>query len=533
MRRSDLDPRPLSGSSSRDFQAGKRRGRSCRPVKCPGLALSALAAVLLPLTAALAVVLATAAPVLAQGASSDALSMDGYHSPFVKVAEKVTPAVVAIRTIHSADGDSGLQEMFREFFPPERHFRHPDFDVPGAGSGFVVSEDGYIVTNNHVISGADEIRVKLAGHEDPYPARIVGTDPATDLAVIKVDVDEALHYLRFGDSDGIRVGDWAIAIGNPLGQLEGSLTVGVISAKGRTDLAIEGADLLRYQDFLQTDAAINPGNSGGPLVDIRGNVIGVNTAINRSGQGIGFAIPARLTRFIYEQLVEFGRVRRGYLGIQMSSLHDWREQGHRVQARQGVVVTEVLPDTPAQRAGLRAGDVLTEFNGKRVTSIPDLRLRVAESAVGSTARLKISREGEERTLEVVLDEFDESVLARAAATADGETSKMPWLGLEVAPLDDGDPRARELMDQLDLRGEEGVLVVGVRPGSAADRARLRPGDLIVEIEGIPIPDLQSYRKVASARADDTRPLSLLVRRGEMNSYIEVLPPPAPPADEKP
>jgi len=472
-------------------------------------------------------------PAWSQGASRDALSMEGFHSSFAAVAEKVTPAVVAIRTIRNVDGDSGLQEMFREFFPKERNFHHPDFDVPGAGSGFLVSADGYIVTNNHVVAEADEIRVKLAGHEDPYPARVVGTDPATDLAVIKVDVDEELPYLRFGDSDEIRVGDWAVAIGNPLGQLEGSLTVGVISAKGRTDLAIEGADLLRYQDFLQTDAAINPGNSGGPLVDIRGNVIGVNTAINRSGQGIGFAIPARLTRFIYQQLVEFGRVRRGYLGIQMATLHDWKMQGHAVTADHGVVVTQVLDGTPAQEAGLLPGDVLTSFNGHEVSGISDLRFRVAESKVGSIARLRILRDGQPKSVEVTLTEYDEQELARQISPPEVPFARDLWLGLEVSSLKGGDPRAQELMDQFDLRDQEGVLVVGVQPGSPADRARLRPGDVIVEIEGTPITDLRDYQEVAKARADDSRALSFLVRRQDMSSYLEVIPQPAPPAGEQP
>jgi serine protease Do len=452
------------------------------------------------------------------------------HSPFVKVAERVTPAVVAIRTVHSSSSDSSLREMFREFFPKGRDFHHPDFDVPGAGSGFVVSADGYIVTNNHVIENADNIHVKLAGVRQPLTAQIVGTDPATDLAVIKIQPDHDLQYLRFGDSEGIRVGDWAIAIGNPLGELEGSLTVGVISAKGRANLAIQGADMLRYQNFLQTDAAINPGNSGGPLVDISGDVIGVNTAINRAGQGIGFAIPARLTSYVYQQIRKFGRVRRGYLGITMAEIENLRQQGQKIPVDEGVVITDVLPDTPSARAGLKAGDVLTEYNGEPVEHIPALRFRVAESKVGSTARLRVIRDGKPLDFDVVLDEYDE---AAALASAGTPNEQEPWLGFTAAPLNSSDPQVQTLKDEFDLGDQEGVVVVRVWKDSPADRARLRPGDVIVEFDGVPLDGSADSYAVFQTQlqvrqgAKDGSPIRLLVRRGDMNSYLEIDPKPSP------
>lgn len=455
------------------------------------------------------------------------------HSPFVKVAERVTPAVVAIRTVHSSSSDSSLREMFREFFPKGRDFHHPNFDVPGAGSGFVVSPDGYIVTNNHVIENADNIHVKLAGVSEPLSAKVVGADPATDLAVIKVEPDHDLRYLRFGDSEGIRVGDWAIAIGNPLGELEGSLTVGVISAKGRANLAIQGADMLRYQNFLQTDAAINPGNSGGPLVDISGDVIGVNTAINRAGQGIGFAIPARLTSYVYQQIREFGRVRRGYLGITMAEIENLRQQGQTIPEDQGVVITDVLPDTPSARAGLKAGDVLTEYNGEPVEHIPALRFRVAESVVGSTAHLRVLRKGKPLDFDVVLDEYDETA-ALASKDANGNPDEAePWLGFTAAPLDSPDPQVQSLKDEFGLSDEEGVVVVRVWKNSPADRARLRPGDLIVEFDGVPLDGSDEsyavYQTQLQVRQGDKdgSPIQLLVRRGDMNSYLEIDPKPSP------
>ena len=459
---------------------------------------------------------------------SDSVGPDG-HSPFVKVAERVTPAVVAIRTVHSSSGDSGLRDMFREFFPKRRDFHHPDFDIPGAGSGFVVSEDGYIVTNNHVVANADNIHVKLAGVSEPLKASVVGTDPATDLAVIKVQADHPLKFLRFGDSEGIRVGDWAIAIGNPLGELEGSLTVGVISAKGRANLAIQGADLLRYQNFLQTDAAINPGNSGGPLVDIRGDVIGVNTAINRAGQGIGFAIPARLTSYVYKQIREFGRVRRGYLGITMAEIENMRQQGHQIPVDQGVVITAVLPDTPSARAGVKTGDILVEFNGQPVEHIPALRFKVAESEVGSTAHLKVIRDGKPLGFDVVLDEYDEKAALAARGTGEDSQEAQPWLGFSAAPLNSPDPEVQNLKDEFDLTGEDGIVVVRVWADSPADRARLRPGDLIVEFDGVSLEGSQDAYAVFQTQlqtrqqAQDESPVRLLVHRGDMNSYIELDP----------
>ena len=243
----------------------------------------------------------------------------GMSSPFARVAQRVMPAVVSITASKSFEHPPVEGEDLFRFFPRERGMRR-DMQMPGAGSGFVISADGYILTNNHVIADATEIEVQFPGDDASHPAEIVGQDPSTDLALLKIDTQgERLDYLVFTDSEGVRVGDYAIAIGNPLGELAGSLTVGVISAKGRSDLQIQGGTP-RYQDFLQTDAAINFGNSGGPLVDIHGRVIGVNTAINASGQNIGFTIPSNLAVSITEQLRTTGRVVRGYLGVRMDDM---------------------------------------------------------------------------------------------------------------------------------------------------------------------------------------------------------------------
>ncbi len=466
----------------------------------------------------------------AQNRSSAYLAEDGFHSPFAIVAEKVMPAVVAIRTLRIAEGDSDLQDMFREYFRGDRNFQHPDFDLPGAGSGFVMTADGLIITNNHVVAGADEIGVMLPGHETPLNATVVGTDPATDLAVIKVEFDEPLPYLTFGSSDEIRVGDWAIAIGNPLGELEGSLTVGVISAKGRADLAIQGANMLRYQDFLQTDAAINPGNSGGPLLNIRGEVIGVNTAVNRAGQGIGFAIPTRLTEYVYGQLVEHGRVRRGYLGVTMSELSDERARGTEIDAENGVYISEVRESSPASEAGVERGDILTEYNGEPIWSMDELRFRVAESPVGSTARLGVRRDGRSFEIDVVLAELDLSEIAASIPDVMLGHEEEDWLGLIVRPVDSPDPRAQRLRDEFDIQDEEGVLVVEVTDASPAAEARIEAGDIIVEIDGDPISGMPDYvqLRMTSHREYSPDSVAFLVRRGDMNSYFQLTPtPPAP------
>jgi len=469
-----------------------------------------------------AVLLLSAAPM---ASASDELPNADIQSPFVTVADLVAPAVAAIhtsKTFSHGEGspDNPLEEMFRQFFP---RGEGPDgeFDMPGSGSGFVVSADGYMLTNNHVIADANEIRVLLPGFEEDFEAEVVGTDPATDLAVLKIEHDEALPYLEFGDSDNVRVGAWAIAIGNPLGQLAGSLTVGIVSAKGRSDLRIQGGTP-RYQDFIQTDAAINFGNSGGPLVDIHGRVIGVNTAINASGQNIGFAIPIDLASRVYEQLVSFGRVSRGYLGVQMNEITPRLAEARDLKIRHGVEVAEVLDGTPAARAGIRRGDIIVEYNGEDVATNNDLAFKVADTPVGTRARVRVYRDGEFEDLEVTLAEYDEgTVLASARGDADVEGER--WLGVLAADLSDPSARVQRIVDTFDIRERAGVLVVDVSDGSPADRARLRPGDVIVEIVNMEISDLNDFRDAQSRFADRSKPIAVLIQRGELTSYLTLEP----------
>jgi S1-C subfamily serine protease len=298
-------------------------------------------------------------------------------------------------------------DMFDDLFPndPREEQRRPRRQQ-GSGSGFLLDHDGYIMTNNHVISRAENVVVMLSDGTE-LEAEIIGQDPATDVALIKVDprdYDGELPILEVGDSDDIRVGDWAIAVGNPFGQLAGSLTVGVVSAKGRQDLNIMGGTPA-YQNFIQTDASINFGNSGGPLVNSRGQVIGVNTAINPAGQGIGFAIPINMAAKIADQLKNEGRVVRGYLGILPQELTPELAESLDIPGTEGILIGQVIEDTPADRAGLERGDVIVRMNDRELSGdVNAFRLRVAEQPVGEEIRLEVIREGREKRIGVVLEE---------------------------------------------------------------------------------------------------------------------------------
>jgi serine protease Do len=428
------------------------------------------------------------------------------------------PAVVSIRT-SSAFEHPQVEGNLERFFRGQG-----DMERPGAGSGFIIEPDGYVLTNNHVVDRADEIYVVLFGSEEEFEAEVVGQDPGTDLAVLKIDPDgRQLPYVRFADSDQLSVGDWAIAIGNPLGELAASLTVGVISAKGRTDLRIQGANLL-YQDFLQTDAAINFGNSGGPLLDIHGRVIGVNTAINAAGQNIGFTIPSNLAVRIARQLRESGRVVRGYLGVLMEDLTPELAEGRDLDVDYGVLIEEVRPETPAERSGLERGDVIVRVDDEVIRDSDDLRFKIAESPVGEEVEIEVHRDGRTRLLQVILAERpSENVLAQDTPldvdTGDLET----WLGMAVAPLDANDPRVDELINAFDIREERGVIVVDVEPDSPADEARVRPGDVIFEIVTRHVDNVSDFEAARRYYQERTKPIALGIRRGEITSYVSVDP----------
>jgi Do/DeqQ family serine protease len=334
-----------------------------------------------------------------------------YHAgkPFVQVAELVTPAVVNISTVTTGKGRTptehfrpfGNDPFFRDFFDrffegmPRRRQQN------SLGSGVIIDKSGLILTNNHVVKDADEITVKFANKQE-VKGKVVGTDPKTDLAVIRVSTKEELPVVALGNSDTLHVGEWAIAIGNPFG-LDHTLTVGVISATGRSEVGIAA-----YENFIQTDASINPGNSGGPLLNIRGEVIGINTAIVASGQGIGFAIPVNMARKVMDDLVKKGKVTRGWLGVSIQPLTSELAKSFGVGADEGILVSQVMPGSPAEKAGLKTGDLIIGMDGKPVKDPRQLQRVIAEAEIGKTLEVTILREKEKRTVKIQVGEMPAS-----------------------------------------------------------------------------------------------------------------------------
>ncbi len=436
-------------------------------------------------------------------------SSEPLESPFVGVVQKALPAVVFIDVKKKITGQSGFpqDELFRRFFGDEATPQHPRYE-PTSGSGFIVDSEGHIMTNNHVVSNAEEITVTLNDHRT-FKARVVGTDPETDVAVIKIDAND-LPYLPLGDSDRLRIGDWAIAIGNPLGELRGSVTVGIVSARGRTNLNIFGGTP-SYQDFIQTDASINFGNSGGPLCNIRGEAIGINTAINPSGQGIGFAIPINLAKHVAEQLMATGKVKRAYMGVTLAELTPELAEGFGIKGDQGVLVQDVQDGMPAARAGLRRNDVIVEFNGQPVTDMQKFRIKVADMPVGSRVNLVVLRDGRRVPVTMTLAERTDAAVAQSRPTAPGRENETLG-GLRVRDLTP-DERSNASI-------ENGVIVSAVEDGSAADDAGLQAGDIIEEVGGKPVTSAAAFaRALREAKAAHKQHAVLLVSSNGNTRYV--------------
>ena len=443
---------------------------------------------------------------------------ESVHSPFTRVAEIVSPAVVYIevRRGKSPTGPRGpYEEFFHDFAP-----RSNGPARPSSGSGFVMDRRGYVMTNNHVIDGADELFATFL-NGDTYPCAIVGQDPRTDIAIVRITTPardgQGFPSLVLGDSDEIKVGDWAIAVGNPFGeQLAGTVTVGVVSAKGRSDLNIMGADI-DLQDFIQTDASINFGNSGGPLVNIRGEVIGVNSALNAQGQGIGFAVPVNLAASVAQQLIDSGRVRRSYLGINPVELTRAVAEGNDWEISAGILVQNVVQDSPAERAGLRPDDVIVEFEGRPVSDAAQFRLLVAGTAVGKKVPLKVFRAGKFLDVEVTLHEYQEP--AQPQTRASQPTSG--WLGMGVE-----DVTAPQVRDKFGFEADErGVVITEVERGSPAAEQGLTPGVLILEIVNREVQGLDDYNSIRNELQDRRKPITFKVKEGGTVRYVVVRPRP--------
>lgn len=466
-------------------------------------------------------VTAVVAPLLLLPA--DAARAQNLPPSFADLVERVAPAVVNISTAKEVAGEglpvpqfppgSPFEEFFKEFFDRERQKR-PRRSM-SLGSGFIVDPEGYVVTNNHVIADADEITVILSDDSE-YRAEVVGHDPKTDLALLKIERDEPFAYVEWADSDKVRVGDWMIAIGNPFG-LGSSVTAGIVSARGR-DIRTGP-----YDDYFQVDAAINRGNSGGPSFDLEGRVFGVNTAIfspSGGNVGIGFAIPSNLARRIIDSLREKGRVVRAWLGVRIQSVTDEIAESLGLDEAYGALVASTVPGGPAQAAGIEPGDVILEFDGQRIDKMRSLPRIVAETPVGEAVEVVIWRRGERRTIEVTLAELpsDEELAAVSPGEATGGPSavaEIPELGLQVASLDD-ELRARFDLPE-DLRG---VVILDVAPDSPAALEGLEPGNVILEVDreevGSP-PEILA--RVLEAKQQDKKSLLLLVDRGGEPEFV--------------
>lgn len=415
------------------------------------------------------------------GAAPDVGAQDVYTgNPVVKIAREAFPAVVNIDTekmVTRSPFPFGDDPLFREFFG-EQGKRFSDI-VPmrGAGSGFLVTADGYILTNNHVVAEADKITVTLSTGKE-YPAKLVGRDPTFDLAVVKIDARD-LPILALGDSDKLEVGEWVAAIGNPFG-LEHTITVGVISAKNRN---IHARDV-NFQGFLQTDAAINPGNSGGPLLDLTGKVVGINTAIIPYAQGIGFAIPVNMAKQVMDDLVNFGKVRRGWLGIYLQPVTEEIADAYGLKNTEGALVSDVLGDSPAFRAGLQRGDVIVALDGQALKNHQDLSFAVRKHLAGDEVTLAVMRRGERKEIRVRLGELPGQA---EASSPDGGVMEEK-LGVAVTPTDNA------LRSKYNLGDQKGMVVTEVKRGTPAERLGIREGDLVLEANGMPVPDEASWNK---------------------------------------
>lgn len=463
------------------------------------------------ISSALAVSQAVAAPI-----KPEAVPM--VPSNFTELAKKVSPAVVNIST---ARGNSlgkrlqfprrpkGQHDEWEEFF--EKFFENapnaPKGKLRSLGSGFIISADGLIVTNNHVVGNADDIKVQLADKRQ-FDAKLIGVDPKTDMALIRINAKEPLPYLSMGNSDEIDIGQWVVAIGNPFG-LGNTVTAGIVSAKGRI------IHLGPYDDFIQTDASINPGNSGGPLFNMAGEVVGINTAIVASGQGIGFAIPVNLAKEIIPQLQKGGKVVRGWLGVLIQSVSPELASGFDLAKAEGALVSQVLEKSPAEKAGIQQGDIITKFDGRKIDEMTDLPRLVANTPVGKRVDVDIVRKGKKQTVVVLIEQLKEED-ADPVAKNKAEPEEKHELGMVLQEINP------DLAKRFELKEKKGLLVADVRDDSPALEAGVQKGDVITEVNQERVASVSEFKKAIKKKSDKNLVVVLVKREGAAH-YLTIKP----------
>ena len=436
---------------------------------------------------------------------------------FTDLARTLSPAVVNISTtqVIKREGMGHLPEFrtpFDDFFGDEfkRFFEAPEreFKTQSLGSGFVINREGYLITNNHVIENATEIIVKFSDNRKEYSAEVVGKDKSLDLALLKIEADNDLPIVPLGDSDDLDIGQWVIAIGNPFG-LGGTVTAGIVSQKGR----VIGAG--PYDNFIQTDASINPGNSGGPLFNLRGEVVGVNTAIIAGGQGLGFAIPVNMVKDVLLQLKDEGHVTRGWIGVMIQEITPEIAESFGLKELSGALISGVTPGDPAEEAGLKTGDIIIEFDGKTIDELKDLPRAVAATRPDKKAKLRVIRDGKKKTFFVKVGKKKEAGVEEEADKKEGTDET---LGLSVQTL------TKELAKRYGLDEDEigsgGVLVLGAEADGLAATAGIRRGDIIVEVNRATVKDVDEYTEAVKLASKGDVVL-LLLRRGSSFFYVAV------------
>lgn len=436
---------------------------------------------------------------------------------FTQVASKATDAVVSVKVKKyvktGSPHGSPMEEEFFEFFFGRRFRQHSQKEQERLrlGSGFIVSPDGYIMTNNHVVGDADEIKVALKDGRE-FDAEIIGADPRTDVAVIKIDSKD-LPVIELGDSDSLQIGEWVIAVGNPFGLAE-TVTVGVVSAKGRSGFGITqnpATGEIGYEDFIQTDAAINPGNSGGPLLNIDGKVIGINTFIfSQSGgyMGIGFAIPINMAKMIKDQLIESGRITRGYLGIYMDPLDAEKAEFFGLDETGGVIITEIIEDSPAEKVKLKVADIILKIDNKKIDGPLTLRNYIAFIEPGKTVKLLVYRDGKKKTIKAKIESRPDDELAENSS----DISKK--LGIQVQNI------TKALARQFDFEVGEGVIVSSVKRGSPAGRKGIEVGMVILNANKIYVDSLKTFN-AALEKTVNNKVLLLIGRRGRYAEWMVI------------